>query len=249
VIELTKEETQNIPQQSLEGKKIAIVGLGISQVDFAIGLQNGREWDEVWCINSAGATYPCDKIFMLDPASRFFDSTDAGLQTNVMTSLLSNTDVPVFTCELDDRLKNPVMFPINEVCNATKCAYLNNTVAYAIAYALWSKVGRIDLFGIDFSYKENMHFAEAGRACVEFWISKCMENDILVGMSGRSTVLDSNVPATEKLYGFHRLEKPLVAIPHEGKFIIGPYDEINKELEKQGLKINEDVAPPEPYKG
>ena len=138
---------------------------------------------------------------------------------------------------------------ITLVCNATKCAYLNNTVAYAIAYALWSKVGRIDLFGIDFSYKENMHFAEAGRACVEFWISKCMENDILVGMSGRSTVLDSNVPATEKLYGFHRLEKPLVAIPHEGKFIIGPYDEINKELEKQGLKINEDVAPPEPYKG
>jgi hypothetical protein len=76
-----------------------------------------------------------------------------------------------------------------------------------------------------------------------------MENDILVGMSGRSTVLDSNVPATEKLYGFHRLEKPLVAIPHEGKFIIGPYNEINERLKKVGLKINEDVAPPEPYKG
>ena len=141
------------------------------------------------------------------------------------------------------------MCPRNEVVKATKFFYLNNTVAYAIAYALWSKFGRRELFGIDFSYKENMHFAEAGRACVEFWISKCMENDILVGMSGRSTVLDSNVPATEKLYGFHRLEKPLVAIPHEGKFIIGPYDEINKELEKQGLKINEDVAPPEPSKG
>ena len=26
----------------------------MSQVDFAIGLQNGRTWDEVWCINSAG---------------------------------------------------------------------------------------------------------------------------------------------------------------------------------------------------
>ena len=48
---------------------------------------------------------------------------------------------------------------------------------------------------------------------------------------------------------FHRLEKPLVAIPHEGKFIIGPYNEINERLEKVGLKINEDVAPPEPYKG
>jgi hypothetical protein len=236
-------------ENTLEGKKVAIVGLGISQVDFAIGLQNGRTWDEIWCINSAGYTYPCHKIFMLDPASRFFDSDDAGKQTKVMRKLLTKKNTPVYTCELDERIKNPVLYPLEDVCNATKCAYLNNTVAYAIAFALWQKVGRIDLFGIDFSYKENMHFAEAGRACVEFWISKCMENDILVGISGRSTVLDSNVPAHEKLYGFHRLEKPLVAVPHNNEFIIGNFDEINERLEKQGLKINEDVVPPEPYKG
>jgi hypothetical protein len=234
---------------TLQGKKIAIIGLGISQVDFAIGQQNGQVWDEVWCINSAGGTYPCDRIFMLDPASRFYDTEDAGYQTNAMTRLLDSTEVPVYTCELDPRIKNPIIFPVAEVCNATKCAYLNNTVAYAIAFALYHKVGRIDLFGIDFSYKENLHFAEAGRACVEFWISKCMSADILVGISGRSTVLDSNVPAHEKLYGFHRLEKPLVAVPHEGKFLIGPFEKINQELEKQGLKINEDVVPPEPYKG
>ena len=236
-------------ENTLEGKKVAIIGLGISQVDFAIGLQNGRTWDEIWCINSAGYTYPCHKIFMLDPASRFFDSDDAGKQTQVMRKLLTKKNTPIYTCELDERIKNPVLYPLEEVCNATKCAYLNNTVAYAIAFALWQKVGRIDLFGIDFSYKENMHFAEAGRACVEFWISKCMENDILVGISGRSTVLDSNVPAHEKLYGFHRLEKPLVAVPHNNEFIIGNFDEINKQLEKEGLKINEDVVPPEPYKG
>ena len=94
-----------------------------------------------------------------------------------------------------------------------------------------------------------MHFAEAGRACVEFWISKCMSEDILIGISGRSTVLDSNVPATEKLYGFHRLDKPLVAVPHDGRFIIGPYQDINKQLEQHGLKIDDDVVPPEPYKG
>ena len=235
--------------ESLKGKSIALVGLGISQVDFAIGLQNGRTWDEVWCINSAASTYPCDRIFMLDPASRFFDSNDAGKQTSVMCRVLEQTQTPVYTCELDPRINNPVLYPVEDVCNATKCAYLNNTVAYAIAYALYNKVGRLDLFGIDFSYKENMHFAEAGRACVEFWISKCMSEDILIGISGRSTVLDSNVPATEKLYGFHRLDKPLVAVPHEGRFIIGPYEDINKQLAEFGLKIDEDVVPPEPYKG
>ncbi len=235
--------------ESLEGKKVAIIGLGVSQVDFAIGLENSQTWDEIWCINSAGIVYPADRIFALDPASRFFDSDDAGKQTSAMVKLMSETETPIYTCELDPRIKNPVLYPVEEVCNATKCAYLNNTVAYAIAFALWNKVGRIDLFGIDFSYKENMHFAEAGRACVEFWISKCMSENIIVGISGRSTVLDSNVPATEKLYGFHRLDRPLVAVPHEGKFIIGPFDQINEQLEQYGLKINEDVVPPEPYKG
>ena len=235
--------------EHLEGKTVAIIGLGVSQVDFAIGLENSREWDEIWCINSAGLVYPADRIFALDPASRFFDSDDAGKQTNAMIKLMSESDVPIYTCEEDPRIKNPVRYPVEEVCNATKCAYMNTTVAFAIAYALYNKVGRIDLFGIDFSYKQNMHFAEAGRACVEFWISKCMSEDIIVGISGRSTVLDSNVPATEKLYGFHRLDKPLVAVPHEGKFIIGPFDEINDQLEEFGLKINEDVVPPEPYKG
>jgi hypothetical protein len=230
-------------------KSVAIVGLGISQVDFAIGQQNGQTWDEVWCINSAGGTYPCDKIFMLDPASRFYDSNDAGHQTNSMVKVLQETEVPVYTCELDPRIKNPILYPVEQVCNYTSCAYMNNTVAYAIAYALYKKVERIDLFGIDFSYKENLHFAEAGRACVEFWVSKCMASGMQVGISGRSTLLDSNMPATNKLYGFHRLDKPLVAVPHEGKFIIGPFDEINKKLEEKGLKINEDVVPPEPYRG
>ena len=50
------ESNQKTPDENLKGKRVAIVGLGISQVDFAIGLQNGRTWDEVWCINSAGAT-------------------------------------------------------------------------------------------------------------------------------------------------------------------------------------------------
>jgi hypothetical protein len=36
--------------QESQIKSVAIVGLGISQVDFAIGQQNGQSWDEVWCI-------------------------------------------------------------------------------------------------------------------------------------------------------------------------------------------------------
>ena len=105
--------------EHLEGKIVAIIGLGVSQVDFAIGLENSQEWDEVWCINSAGLVYPADRIFALDPASRFFDSDDAGKQTQAMIKLMSTSDVPIYTCELDPRIKNPVRFPVEKVCNAT----------------------------------------------------------------------------------------------------------------------------------
>ena len=205
--------------ESLEGKKIALVGLGISQVDFAIGLQNGRQWDEVWCINSAASTYPADRIFMLDPASRFFDSNDAGKQTSVMCRVLEQTETPVYTCELDPRIKNPVLYPIEEVCNATKCAYLNNTVAYAVAYAIWSKVKQINLYGIDYTYK-NVSMAESGRACVEFWCAIAATKGIKLEVAHRSSLLDTNVPDNEKLYGYHRLDDPLVQTVHEGSLMI-----------------------------
>ena len=236
--------------EHLEGKTVALIGLGVSQVDFAIGLENSREWDEIWCINSAGLVYPADRIFALDPASRFFDSDDAGKQTKAMIKLMSESDVPIYTCEEDPRIKNPVRYPVEEVCNATKCAYMNNTVAFAIAYALYNKVARIDLFGIDFSYKENMHFAEAGRACLEFWICKCINAGITVGVSPRSSLLDQNVPLEERLYGYHRRSDPKVAMPTPADEWMGcNRSELAKMVKKHKLETVEMPSSPEPYKG
>jgi hypothetical protein len=214
--------------ESLEGKRIALLGLGISQIDYLISLENSKE---------------------LDPASRFLDSEDAGKQTKVMRKILPNIKVPIYSCELDERVPSIVEYPLQEVCNATKCAYMNNTVAYALAFALYNKVGAIDLFGIDFSYRHDLHFAEAGRACVEFWLCKLMENNITVGVSPRSTVLDADVPADERLYGYHRLDKPLVAIPHKDSWIIAPNDKIEDLLKEHNMEIIQEAKPPEPYKG
>jgi len=237
------------PIKSLEGKRVALLGLGISQIDFVIGLENGKEWDEVWGINSVVRAFDCDRMFMMDPASRFFDTTDAGKQTSVLKKILPKLKIPIYTCELDKRVPAAVEYPLQEICDYAKCSYFNNTVAYALGFAYYNKLEAIDLFGIDFSYRNDLHFAEAGRACVEFWLCKMMENDITVGVSPRSTVLDADVPPAERLYGYHRLDKPLVAVPHEGKWIIKPIDEIDTELKKYDLEMYQEEKPPEPYKG
>ena len=235
--------------KSLEGAHVAIVALGNSQVDYAIGRENGVEWDEVWTVNSAAAVYKSDRMFMLDPASRFFDTDDAGAQTDVLKKFLPECDIPCYTCDLDPRVPSAVMYPIEEVVQETKCAYLNNTIPLTIAFAYWNKVARIDLFGIDFSYTHNLHFAEAGRACVEFWLAKCMDAKIQVGVSNRSTLLDQNVPQEERIYGFHRLDDPMVALPNEPDWIVCKKSELQAEMEKLNIPVQEEIKPPEPDRG
>ena len=237
------------PIKKLEGKKVAIIGLGSSQIDYVIARENSKEWDEVWGINSAASVLEVDRLFMMDPASRFLDSDDAGNQTEVMRKILPKLKMPIYTSELDPRVPALVEYPLMEVANYSKCAYFNNTVAYTIGFAYWNQVAQIDLFGIDFSYQHSMHFAEAGRACVEFWLAKCIEKGIIVGASPRSAVLDSNVSAQERLYGYHRLADPIVAVPHDGKWIVSTYSEMNELLAKHNMKLQEEIAPPEPYKG
>ena len=201
--------------KSLKGKTIAIVGLGKSWFDYNLAKSHGVHFDEVWAINGVGSVIYHDRVFMMDPPSRFLDTEDAGGQTDSMAKLLKEHEGPIYTCELDDRCPGLVEYPIKEIIEDTNCYYLNNTVAYAIAFAYWNEVSNIKLFGVDFSYKGNLHFAEAGRGCVEFWLSKCIEKNIQIEVASSSGLLDTDVPAEQKLYGYHRLADPLIVIQGE----------------------------------
>ena len=144
------------PLEELEGAHIALLGLGISQIDYVIARENSVNWDETWGCGSSAAVFDLDRLFMMDPAGRFFDTDDAGKQTDVMREILPVLDIPIYSCELDDRVPWIVEYPLQEVVEATKCAYMNTTVAYAVAFAYWNNVAHIDLFGIDFSYQKMM---------------------------------------------------------------------------------------------
>jgi len=236
--------------ESLEGKKIALIGLGASQIDYVIGVENSKRWDEVWVINSALSIFDCDRVFMMDPASRYLDTEDAGNQTEVMRRLLPGFTKPIYSCQLDERVPSIVEFPLEEVIKDQRCAYMNTTVAYALAFAAYNKVGHLDLFGMDFSYKHNLHFAEAGRACLEFWICKLISMDITVGVSPRSSLLDQNVEIEDRLYGYHRLPNPKIAMPDpQGDWVVCNRSELASMVKKHKLETIELPSAPEPYKG
>jgi hypothetical protein len=212
----------------LSGKKVAIVAMGKSHNQFVLAKTHSQPIDEVWAINAMAGVIYHDRVFMMDPASRFLDSDDAGTQTGIMRSVLASHPGPIYTCELDSRCPGLVEFPLEEVMNACGTGYFNNTVAYAIGYGIAAKVAEMHLYGIDFSYKKVVHFAEAGRACCEFLLAKAMERGIKVGIAHESSLLDSNEPVQTKLYGYHRLADPLVVGIEDDKFVVKKFSEIKE---------------------
>ena len=218
--------------KELEGKNIAIVAMGKSQLDYHMSLSHSQEYDEVWAINSMCAVVKTDRLFMMDPASRFFDTEDSGPQTKVMRKLLPKLKCPIYSCELDKRAPSIELYPLDEVISELSCGYLNNTIAYAIAFAALNNVGKINMFGADFSYTTNVHFGEMGRACCEFWLSKCMSKGIDISIAATSSMLDTNVSEKEKLYGYHRLQNPPVVYLKDGDLKTTKFSEVKKDNKK-----------------
>ena len=153
-----------------------------------------------------------------------------------MKKILKTNEGPIYTCELDKRAPGLVLFPVEEVVRDLNCYYLNNTVAYAIAFALWNKVGCLKMFGVDFTYTGNLNFAEAGRGCVEFWLSKCQNEGMLVEIANSSTLLDTSIPVEDKLYGYHRLDDPKVIV-HDDENKLRVFNKSQIERGEQEQKV------------
>jgi len=244
----------NEPIQSLEGKSIAIVAMGQSQIDFHLSQTHSIEFDEIWAINAMIGVLPnIDRAFILDPMSRFLDTEDAGTMTSMMRKKLPECTFPIYTCELDKRVPSAIEYPIEPVVNSTGCSYFNNTIPYAIAFALWNKVKKICIFGVDYTYRTNMHFAESGRGCVEFWLSKCIDAGIQIEIAPRSSLLDTDIDFKEKLYGYHRLNDPKVTYQNGSGMKVCNLSEMQLQEEskpvgiigRKDLNLSEPVEPKE----
>jgi hypothetical protein len=226
-------------KKSLKGKKIALVGLGLTFSDFILSKMRSEEYDETWVINSMSGIIYHDRVFMMDPPSRFLDDIKAGKQTKIMQKILKTHKGPIYSCEKDKRCPGVVEYPLEEVITTTGLAYLNNTTAYAIAFAVANEVGSLHIFGIDFSYQKTPHFAEAGRACCEFWLSKCISNGMQIEVAHSSGLLDTDVPAEQKLYGYHRLADPFVVLQNENEVTVKKVSELDiQKVEQEPILID-----------
>jgi len=189
-------------------RHVAIVALGVTAeayMDHVKRLGNRRAFaDEVWTINAMGDVLACDLVFHMDDVRIQEIRARAKPDGNIaaMLEFLKSTKTPVMTSRAHPDYPALKEFPFEDVANALGEVYFNNTVAYAVAYAIFLGVERISLFGCDYTYS-NSGKGEAGRACVEYWLGFAAARGISITTALHSPLLDGHrVTGDDDVYAY-----------------------------------------------
>ncbi len=186
---------------------IAILGLGPSVKQYLeiTKRYGGRKafCDETWGINALGDVFACDRIFHMDDVRIQEIRAKAKPDSNIarMVEWLKTTKTPVVTSIAHPDYQALEAFPLAEVLDMVPTAYFNSTAAYAIAYALYRGATKITCFGMDFTYPD-IHDAEKGRACVEFWLGIATARGIQLAMPKTTSLMDAMYPKAQRFYGY-----------------------------------------------
>jgi hypothetical protein len=193
----------------LEGKTVSIVALGPSAEAYykmAEGYGNRfKLCDETWCINSNGNILACDKIFHMDDVRIQLQRAATNVKIRNMLEWMMNSPCPIYTSRTHPDFPGLLEYPLEEVIRACGTCYFNNTMAYAVGFAIYKKVGQMNIYGADFTWP-NRHQAEQGRGCVEYWLGRAEQRGIKVFIPNISSLMDAYVPADKKLYGYDTLD-------------------------------------------
>ena len=154
--------------------------------------------DEVWTVNAMGGLLKHDLLFHMDDC-RLQESRPNRNIHRMMDWL--KTHPKFFTSKAYPDYPGAMEYPLDEVVKDIGVPYLNGTVAYAVAYAIYQKYDGIRLYGADFTYS-HVHKAERGRGCVEFLLGIAWARGIKLHLPGMTTLLDMREEPNIRLYGY-----------------------------------------------
>lgn len=206
------------------GKHVAILGLGPSVNQFLEITKRlgGRSafCDEVWGINALGDVFICDLLFHMDDVRVQEARAAAKPGSNIarMVSWLRNYRGRVITSRAHPGYPALEEFPLEAVLNDVPTAYFNSTAAYAIAYAVHRQVRKVTVFGNDFTYPD-VHDAEKGRACVEFWLGIATSRGIEISLPKTTSLMDAMYPPAQRFYGYDCVELDIQRV--DGRITVG----------------------------
>jgi len=184
-------------------RSLAIVAMGNSFRDYMYYNfdkdKDGNICDDIWVVNSAAFVLKADMAIMMD------DLKDLEERRPNYARRIKELDIPVLTSRAYPEYPNVIQYPLDRVLSKYQFKYLNGSVAYGLAFALYMGYKKIMMYGCDYMYDHKPGLYERGRGCVEFWIcAGTVIEGADIKIAGSSTLMDSNNP---KFYGYRELPK------------------------------------------
>lgn len=187
-------KSEKTVNNNLSGKHVIILGKGNS------GRICTFDADEVWGVNNvASQTVPCpdcDKGKIKDQDCPRCNGTNAILMYPQKFHKLFAFDESLEPQYTDDMKKYaPIVssqkyadipYPLDSILKEFNTRYFTNTISYMIAYAIYNKVKKISVYGVDVSF--GAPYAQENRG-VEYWMGRAEQSGIEVYCPDKSHLL------------------------------------------------------------
>ena len=135
----------------------------------------------------------CNTMAIIDHCDMgwFMDDLDYLTLLEKLPPDLNKTNIPIMSCSTPVGFPTAQMYPLNLIVHQFGIDWLNNTVAYAVAYAIATEqFDEIHFHGVDYMTNEANRKQE--RRCTEMWINYAKHRGIKIKINPLSFLFDTN---------------------------------------------------------
>jgi len=184
--------------------KVVILGRGTGGEQYPRKIWTHKVWA---CFSAVQAFHSrIDMAFGADPLE-LFEKRRSGMSKAkffanqamlaVVRHEVGQRNIPIFLPRVYKEWPTSVKFPLREIVDKFGITYFSNTICYMVAYAVYTGVKQIDLYGINMSYGSEYREEKGGLEC---WLGFAMGRGIKVNIHGAlSQVLKTD---SGLLYGY-----------------------------------------------
>lgn len=172
-----------------KGVNLLVLGNGPSGLyDFSEYWDNVPGENACWTVNGNWENHPYSNLgWMMDSWNSPAHDLDRNTREEKLKHL-QKTTIPVFTPAEVDYIECLVRYPIETIIDCFPDLYFGESFSYAIAFAIYCGVKRIDFYGTDY------HGCKASeRACTEGWVFLAKSKGIEVNTSPKSSFMRCDV--------------------------------------------------------
>ena len=183
-------------------RSVALVALGPSYRSFVeskIHKKHSQHYDEVWVVNSGLECFKADKVWLMDDLRMMEHRYPAWAER------IKRETTPIVTCRTYPEYASAVEYPLQDVIRCVQDDWFTNTVAYAIGYAILTKVEELFIFGADFMYPGSLT-VEPGADCCAYLLGIATGRGVRWKLPQSTTLMDSHI--TQVVDG-DKMQRPL----------------------------------------